>query len=259
MDLSYPGATMTGMDLTDTVAVVTGAAVGIGRALARRLAAAGATVVAADIDPVGGAHTVELIGGRAVFVRADMRVEADIAALVDAAVATGPVRVLVNNAGGGPGPAARFPEGSSAAWGAVLDANLRGAMLATQLVLGPMRAAGGGAVVNVASTAGLGPAPHPWPEYAVAKAGLIRLTECLAPLRQQAGVRVNCVVPDWVGTDRAYAELAAMGPAERAAAPPLVPLPELADAVLRLCTDESLAGRVLVLRPPAPPRLLPAV
>jgi NAD(P)-dependent dehydrogenase (short-subunit alcohol dehydrogenase family) len=248
---------MAGMELTDKVAVVTGAAVGIGRAVARRLAAAGATVVAADIDPVGGARTVELIagsGGRAGFVRADMRVEADVAALVDTAAAEfGPPRVLVNNAGGGPGPAARFPTAPTAAWGAVLDANLRGAMLATQLVVEPMRRAGGGAVVNVASTAGLGPAPHPWPEYAVAKAGLIRLTECLAPLREQAGVRVNCVAPDWVGTDRAYAELAAMGQAERAAAPPLVPLAELADAVLGLCTDETRAGRVLVLRPPAPP------
>lgn len=241
------------MDLTGAVAVVTGAAVGTGRAIARRLAAAGATVVAADIDPVGGARTVELIadaGGRAAFVRADVRVEADLRALVDTTLARhGPPRVLVNNAGGGPGPAQRFPAAPPAVWGAVLDANLRGAMLATQLVVEPMRRAGGGAVVNVASTAGLGPAPHPWPEYAVAKAGLIRFTECLAPLRDRSGVRVGCVVPDWVGTDRAYAELAAMGPAERAAAPPLVPLGELADAVLGLCTDDTLAGRVLVLRP----------
>jgi NAD(P)-dependent dehydrogenase (short-subunit alcohol dehydrogenase family) len=85
-------------------------------------------------------------------------------------------------------------------------------MLATQLCLGPMRRACGGAVVNVASSAGLGLGVHVSPEYAAAKAGLIRFTATLAQLD---GVRVNCVVPDWILTERAQAELARMTPAER--------------------------------------------
>jgi NAD(P)-dependent dehydrogenase (short-subunit alcohol dehydrogenase family) len=77
-------------------------------------------------------------------------------------------------------------------------------MLATQLALEPMRGRGGGAVVNVASTAGLGLAPYESPEYGAAKAGLIRFTACLAYAREETGVRVNCVVPDWIATDRAH-------------------------------------------------------
>jgi NAD(P)-dependent dehydrogenase (short-subunit alcohol dehydrogenase family) len=128
-------------------------------------------------------------------------------------------------------------------------------MLATQLCLEPMRRAGGGAIVNVASSAGLGLGGHPSPEYAAAKAGLIRLTATLAGL---AAVRVNCVVPDWILTERAQAELARMTPAERAAAPVPIPVAEVAAVVLELIADDALAGRVAVLAPGAPRRLLPA-
>ena len=60
---------------------------------------------------------------------------------------------------------------------------------------------GGGAIVNVSSTAGLGARPHAYPEYAVAKAAIVRLTECLAPLADERNVRVNCVAPDWTATE----------------------------------------------------------
>jgi NAD(P)-dependent dehydrogenase (short-subunit alcohol dehydrogenase family) len=73
-----------------------------------------------------------------------------------------------------------FPDASPAQWGATLDLSLRGAMLATQLVLEPMRRAGGGAVLNVASTAGPGLAAYVSPEYGAAKAGLIRFTATVA-------------------------------------------------------------------------------
>jgi NAD(P)-dependent dehydrogenase (short-subunit alcohol dehydrogenase family) len=249
------------MELTDRVAIVTGAAVGTGRAIAERLAAEGAVVAVADIDDAEAGETVARIaaaGGRAERVHADVRAAGDLADLVAfAARNLGGLDVLVNNAGGGGHVPPHFRDASPAEWGATLDLNLRGAMLATQLALEPMAAAGGGAVVNVASTAGLGLAPYACPEYAAAKAGLIRFTSTLATLRDRMGVRVNCVVPDWVRTARAEGELAAMAPAERAAAPEPLPLAALTDAVVAFAADEAAAGQVVVLRGGAPPRLLP--
>ena len=129
-------------------------------------------------------------------------------------------------------------------------------MLATQLVLEPMRRRGGGAVVNVASTGGLGLEPYESPEYGAGKAGLIRFTACMAYAREETGVRVNCVVPDWIETDRARGELAAMTPEERAAERPLVDPAELADAVVDLVRDDALAGRAVLLPRGEPRRLL---
>ena len=119
-------------------------------------------------------------------------------------------------------------------------------MWATQEALGPMRASGQGAVVNIASTAGLGLAPYRSPEYGAAKAGLIRFTSAMTGL---GGVRVYCLVPDWVATERVSRQ-------ERETVPPPLPLDDVVAGALRLVTDDSLAGRVLVLERGPPPRLL---
>jgi len=134
---------------------------------------------------------------------------------------------------------------------AALDVNLRAPMLTTQLAIPGMRAAGGGAVVNVGSTAGVGFGPHVSPEYSAAKAALIRFTTTLPDL---GGVRVNCVVPDWVATPRGIRERAALPPAERGQA--LVPLEAVTDAVVDFVADDSLAGRVVLLEREAEPRWL---
>jgi NAD(P)-dependent dehydrogenase (short-subunit alcohol dehydrogenase family) len=247
------------VDVRGSVAVVTGAAVGTGRAIARRLAGEGAAVVLADVDAGGLERTRDLIeadGGRAAFVEADLRTDAGVAAAVEAAPARfGRLDVLVNNAGGGGHVPPHFPEATPAEWGALLDLNLRAPMLATQLALAAMR--DGGVVVNVASTAGLGHRAYQSPEYGAAKAGLIRFTSALTGLRDRANVRVTCVVPDWVATERALAELAAMTPAERARAPEPIPMESLTGAVLDLIEDDTLDGRILVLRPGEPATLLP--
>src|SRR5438876_3333331 len=78
-----------------------------------------------------------------------------------------------------------LPAADPAKWEQTLDLNLRAVMLATQLVLVPMRERGGGAIINIASTAGLGTASHDSPEYAVAKAGVVRFTACLAVERSE--------------------------------------------------------------------------
>lgn len=221
------------MDIAGRSALVTGAGIGTGRAIALALAAGGADVVVSDIDEAGGRETAARCGDGARFLRADLTAPADVRRLVDAAQPA----ILVNNAGGGGHIPPHFPAASPEQWGATLDLNLRAPMLATQLALAVMRRAGGGAIVNVASTAGLGAEPAQSPEYAAAKAGLIRFTAALGAVD---GVRVNCIVPDWIATERVTAE-------ERASDPPPIPLDTIVEQVLRLIGDDALAGRAIVV------------
>jgi NAD(P)-dependent dehydrogenase (short-subunit alcohol dehydrogenase family) len=237
------------MDIRGKLAVVTGAAVGIGRAIAQRLAAAGAEVVVVDVDAAGGRETCASVGPAARFAQVDLRDDAAVADLMSCQP-----QILVNNAGGGANLAPCFPDASAERWSASLDLNLRAPMLATQLGLEGMQRAGGGAIVNVGSTAGLGFGVHSSPEYSVAKAGLIRFTATLAPLASTHGVRVNCVVPDWVATERGVRERAALPPAERGAE--LVPLEAVTDAVVEFVRDDHLAGRVVLLDRGRPPEWL---
>lgn len=206
------------MEINGTRALVTGAAAGAGRAIAAALAGAGAQVVGADLSPTDGE------------IRLDVT---DDAALVAAIEKIRP-DVLVNNAGGGGHVPPHYPDASVTEWSGWLDLNLRAPMLATQVAL----RCGAGAVVNVASMAGLGAEPHVSPEYSAAKAGLIRFTTALAD------PRVSCLVPGWIRTERAEAELAAMTRDERAAAPEPITLDALAAAVLQLIAGPA---RVQVL------------
>jgi NAD(P)-dependent dehydrogenase (short-subunit alcohol dehydrogenase family) len=130
-------------------------------------------------------------------------------------------------------------------------------MLATQLVLGPMRARGGGAIINIASTAGLGTAGHWAPEYAVAKAGVVRFTACLAPLRETMGVRANCICPGLVDTPSSRRSRAAMTPTELAALPPVLAPADIAAAAMEFLADDTLAGRIMLCRGGEAARLLP--
>lgn len=249
------------MRIEGTAAIVTGAAVGSGRAIAQRLADAGSAIVLADIDLAGAGETkavIEQAGGRAEIVAADFTNASDIERLIDVAggVFAEPLRILVNNAGGGGHIPPHYPDATPAQWGALLDLNLRGPMLATQLALPVLQATGGGAVINIASSAGLGYAPYQSPEYGAAKAGLIRFTTTLAPLRERMNIRVNCVVPDWLATDRALREIAELSAAERENLTPPIPMDEFTDAVLGLIGNDDLAGKALVLRPGEPAALL---
>jgi hypothetical protein len=110
-----------------------------------------------------------------------------------------------------------------------------------------MTEAGAGVVVNISSSAGRGDEPYAAPEYGAAKAGLIRLSTALGGLRETIGVRVNCIVPGWIGLDRAHAERAAMPPAQRASLPELIPPQTVADTVTMLIRDDSLSGRIVLL------------
>jgi NAD(P)-dependent dehydrogenase (short-subunit alcohol dehydrogenase family) len=248
------------MEVRERIAMVTGAAGGTGRVIALRLAADGALVVAVDVDSSGGRDTVRLIeteGGRAWFVGADLTSDGHVRRMIAFAEhELGGLHVLVNNAGGGGNVEPHFPDAEPNQWRAMLELNLGAAMLATQLALAPMRRAGGGVVVNIASTAGIGFGPYASPEYGAAKAGLIRFSTSLAGLHERMNVRVNCIVPDWIATERALEELAGMSPAERAAAPTPRAPEEIAAAVVDFIRDERDFGRVLVMWPGEPARLL---
>lgn len=239
------------MELNGMTALVTGGADGIGAGVAERLAAEGMHVVIADRDERSGPAMAERIGGS--FLRTDLADRADVRTAVDAA---GPVGVLVNNAGGSEKP--YFPVADPARWERALDLNLRAVMLATQLVLAPMRERGGGAIINIASTAGLGTASHDSPEYAVAKAGVVRFTACLAPWRDTMGVRVNCICPGLVDTPASRRSRSRMTPDELAALPPVLSPADIAAAAMELLGDDTLAGRIMLCRRGGEPsRLLP--
>jgi NAD(P)-dependent dehydrogenase (short-subunit alcohol dehydrogenase family) len=249
------------MDVGGRVALITGAGSGIGRAIALRLAREGAAVAVDDIDEDGGRETVRQIeagGGRAGFVRADVTSEADVQRMVAFAQDRfGGLDILVNNAGIAITPS--FPEADTAAWGRVLDVNLRGVMLGTHYGIRAMRRRDGGAIVNISSGAGVGYRPHDDPEYAAAKAGVVRFTAALALLKDKMNIRVNCICPGWVDTPMVQRTRASMSPEEWAAvAPPVMVAPEeIADATLALIRDDSLAGRVILCYEGEPRRLVP--
>src|ERR1044071_1751502 len=200
------------------VALVTGAAVGIGRAIALALLAEGTDTWLADVqDPEGPEGH---------FVRVDVTDDAALRRLIVEATPD----VLVNNAGG-------IPTGRSEV--EIVDLNLRSALVATKLALEH----GARAIVNIASVAGLDTIPHPPPGYAAAKAGLIRLTTAY-----DGPARVNCIVPGWIATPRGLREAAAMTDAERAAAGPMVAMETVTAAVVDLLAHDSPRGRVVVLR-----------
>jgi NAD(P)-dependent dehydrogenase (short-subunit alcohol dehydrogenase family) len=225
------------MEIRGKVAVVTGAAAGIGRAIGGALAGEGAAVVIGDVDRDEGRRAAEELGAH--FVATDVLVDEELGALIDAAEG---LEILVNNAGGAPEP--NYPEAPVEHWSRTLELNLRSAMVATQLALEAMTA--GGAIVLVSSIAGYGLGPHRAPEYAAAKAGLIRLVGALSPLAETRGVRVSCICPDYVDTPSVRRSFDAMSDEERAAVPELVSADEIARLVLNLIRDEGSAGRVVV-------------
>ncbi len=200
---TLPTSSSAQRELDGRVAIVTGAAGGIGRAMARRMAQAGASVVLTDRDAEGGAQVAAALaaeGLRARFVRADVTQEDDVRALVDAAVAAhGRLDILANNAGikGTEAPLTSIDAGEFAQ---VLAVNLTGTFLAMKHGIAAMLAGGGGAVVNNASIFGLvGFANHA--AYAASKGGVVQLTRAAALEFATRNVRVNCLCPGFVDTD----------------------------------------------------------
>ena len=191
--------------MTQRVAIVTGAARGIGAAIARRLASDGHAVAVLDLDEASTAETVEAItaaGGRAIGVGADVSDEALVTAAVERITAElGAPTILVNNAG-----ILRdnlLFKMTASDWDAVLGVHLRGAFLMTKAVQAYMVEAGWGRIVNLSSTSALGNRGQA--NYAAAKAGMQGFTKTLAIELGRFGVTANAIAPGFIRTDMTVA------------------------------------------------------
>jgi NAD(P)-dependent dehydrogenase (short-subunit alcohol dehydrogenase family) len=192
------------LDLTGRVALVTGASSGIGAATAKVLAELGARVAIGYHKNQAGAEEVERDivqrGGKAIRIRADARVAADIRELVNVSTTElGPIDILVNNAGSLI-ERMRLVEQTEERWDEVMNLNLKSAMLCSQAVAQSMIERKTGAIVNVASIAGRNGGGLGAAAYSVAKGGLITFTKSLAKELAPHGIRVNAVSPGVIDT-----------------------------------------------------------
>lgn len=189
------------MRLKDKIAIVTGAASGIGKATATAFAKEGAAVMCADINGEGAeavAHTINDTGGNAAAITIDVSREDDVKRMVAETVARwGRLNVLYNNAGIGVGnPVTQVTEEE---WDRVIDINLKGVFLGCKHAIPEMLKSGGGSIVNTASNAGLDGAAM-LSAYCASKGGVVLLTKALAMEWSRMGIRVNCVCPGVIKT-----------------------------------------------------------
>jgi 3-oxoacyl-[acyl-carrier protein] reductase len=241
------------MDIQGKLALVTGAASGIGRACSVALAARGAeAVVLADLDPAGNAETARLVesaGAAPMVVTVDVSDPAGLARLYsDVAHRLGPPDIVLNNAGIVSGSPA-WPSTSLARLLQVVEINLGAVVVGTRLAVEQMRGRGG-TIINVGSLAAFEAVPHD-PVYAATKAGVVAFTRSCGPLHAQLGIRVNVICPGLTDTPMLAQTGDGIEPADW-----LKPAIERTDtlgpnevaaAVVALIEDDTRAGEVLVL------------
>lgn len=233
--------------LSGSKAIVTGAAQGIGEAIARILAREGASVVLADINLEGAkavASEIERSGGAAWAARVDVTRLQEVTEMVRQVLNRwGTVDILVNNAGG----FFRFSsilEIPEEEWDRIMALNVKSTFLCSQAVAKPMMEKKKGRIINIASMAGLGPHPHAptYLPYGTAKAGVIAFTKHLARELGPYGVTVNTISPSTAATPRvkkvrdpeSLKKIASMNPMGR-----LVEPEDVAEAVLFLASEEA--------------------
>lgn len=202
------------MRVRDKVALVTGAAQGIGFACAEALAREGARVVLTDRDEAGGRQAAQGLGDRAAFVRCDVSRKAEVDAAVAFAVATfGRLDILVANAG--IVHAAEFLDLEEADFDRVLGVNLKGVFLAGQAAARQMaKQGGGGAIINMSSVNAVLAIPNQVP-YVVSKGAINQLTKVMAMSLAPHGIRVNAIGPGTILTELAKKAVLGNREAER--------------------------------------------
>ena len=238
------------MKLKDKVALVTGAAQGIGRAVALVLARNGADIVVSDINLEKAEETakeIEGIGPKAMAIRVNVANPGDVEGMVDAVLERfGRIDILVNNAG-----IARdklILRMTEEDWDAVLNINLKGTFNCTKAVVKQMSKQRSGKIVNIASVSGEMGNPGQ-ANYSASKAGVIGFTKTIAREFAQRGINVNAIAPGYIQTpmtealpEKAKEELKRMIPVERLGQPE-----DVAEAVLFLVSESSsyITGHVL--------------
>lgn len=246
------------LSLDGRVAVVSGAASGIGRESSRRLAEFGCAVALIDVDEERGreaAGEIAAAGGRVLFVRCDVRRDEDCRRAVEATISTfGRIDILFNNAG----LAVRknAVELSEEEWDRTVDIMLKGTFLLARRVIPVMAGAGGGSIINMGSGWALKGGPDAV-SYCAAKGGILNMTRAMAIDHGPQGIRVNCVCPGDVDTPLLRSECSQLGLDEtefmaEAARRPLarVGTPgDVANAVLFFASDLSkwVTGAFLVV------------
>ena len=231
--------------LNGKVALVTGAASGIGRATALTFAREGAKLVVADMNEDGGQQTVHMItenGGEATFVQVDVSNATEVQTMISKAVDTyGRLDCAHNNAGVG-GNRTTLTDCSEDDWHRIISINLTGVWLCMKYEILEMLKNGGGAIVNTASIMGLVAGSSP--AYTASKHGVVGLTKSAALAYAQSGVRVNAVCPGFIRTpmvegspwynEEREAELIGKHPIGRLGKPE-----EIAETVVWLCSDAA--------------------
>lgn len=243
--------------LDGKVALITGAASGMGKVAGAAFAREGARVVLADVaDEIGQATAEEIAGtgGEAVYVHADVSSADDAKAMVAAAMdAYGSLTVLYNNAGIFPADDGSVTETSEATWDRVIDINLKGVFLGCKYGVPAMVASGGGSIINVASFVALLGAAAPQIAYTASKGGVLAMTREIAVEFARKGIRANSLCPGPIETPL-MAELLA-DPARRERRLVHIPIgrfgraEEIVNAALFLASDEAsyLTGATFVV------------
>ena len=203
---------MRDLGLAGKRAIVTGAAGGLGRAFAEALAAAGAAVLAADIDADGAAETARRIaaeGGEVAACAVDVTNQASVQALAETAEARlGGADILVNNAAVYAGlQRRRFDAIPEAEWDRVMAVNVKGVWLVTASIAPLLRAAGGGAIINVSSATVMSGSPQ-WLHYVSSKGAVVAMTRALARELGEDRITVNAIAPGFTLTEASLALIA---------------------------------------------------
>ena len=193
------------MRLANKVAIITGAAGGMGQAAAELFASEGASVIITDIAEQAGEETAQHIraeGGNATFVRADVSNEADVKRMVEQALASyGHLDILYNNAGIMPTSDGSVTDISEATWDRILDINLKSAFLCSKYTIPQMIKQGtGGSIINIASFVAFMGCTVPQDAYTTSKGGLLSLTKSFAVQYGPHGIRCNAICPGPIET-----------------------------------------------------------